>query len=127
MNDEGRSDIGPQHDGKCRYQANLAARHEGGGHQPRRRAALKEGRHDNPGQEGQETVTEGGAEKTPQARAESTDNTAADHVQAPQQQRDAADEIKKNHAAQMLVLPAPGGLSLDHNDNKSVSSGCDVY
>ena len=72
---------------------------ERGGHQRRRRAALQERGEAEAGGEGGEAVAERMREDAPQVRAERAQDAAVDHVQAPQQQRDAAHQIEKNDRA----------------------------
>ncbi|MDB6106704.1 MAG: hypothetical protein JWO52_6703, partial [Gammaproteobacteria bacterium] len=58
--------------------------------------------------EGEKAITQRAAEKATQVGPEGAHDPAVDHVQAPQEQRDAAYEIKKNHASHTKHPPTVG-------------------
>ena len=79
--------------------AKSAARRERGRHQCRRGAALQDRGHEHAREEGAHAVTQRRAQETPEIGAEGAHDAAVDHVQAPQQERHPAHEVKEDHAS----------------------------
>jgi hypothetical protein len=94
QDDQRGSDIRPQHDRQGRDQRQRTLCREGCGHQPGGRAALEQRGQSESGGEGRETIAQGVRQQPAQVGAEGTRNAALDHVQAPEQQRDATHQIK---------------------------------
>jgi hypothetical protein len=99
LDDQGRADIGAEHDGECRHQTDQAFRGKRTRDQGGRGAALEQrGQPKASGKCGQ-AVVQPLRQQQPQVGAEGAQNAAVDHMQAPQQQRDAAHQVEKNQAS----------------------------
>ena len=96
LNDQRGADIGAEHDGKRGYQADHAVGRKRGGHQPGRGARLQQRGQAEPGAEGGEAIAQRLAKNAAQIGTERAQHAAEHHVQAPQQQRHAAHQIKQN-------------------------------
>ena len=96
LHDQRRADIGAEHDGERRHQADQAVGGERCGHQPGRGAALQQRGQAKPGGESGEAIAQRLAEEAAQVGAERAQHAAQDHVQAPQQQRHAAHQIEQD-------------------------------
>ena len=97
LDDEGRADIGAQHDGERRHELDQTAGGEAGDHEARGRAALENGRHAHAGQEGLEAIAQRIAEEAAQPGAEGALDAGLHHVDAPQQERDRTGEIEERY------------------------------
>ena len=106
LHDQRGADIGAEHDGKRRHQADQAFRRERARDQRRRGAALEQRRQTEAGRKGGEAVVEPLRQQQAQVRAERAQDSAVDHVQAPQQQRNATHQVEKNHGSHARQLPA---------------------
>ena len=102
LHDQGRADIGAQHDGERRNKSDDALGAERSGHQPGRGAALQQRRQAEAGTERGEAIAQRLAEQAAQIGAERAQHAAEHHVQAPQQQRHAAHQIKQDQASHRL-------------------------
>lgn len=118
LNDQRRADVRPEHDGERRSKIDRAPCDEGGSHQPGRRAALQERRHDHPGEERQEAISQRSSQQASEIGAKGPDDAAVDHMQSPQQQRHAAKKIEEDHAAQVFLLSLA---------SLSMGGGCRVF
>ena len=78
---------------------------EGTRDQGGRGAALQQGGQADAGGKGGEAVVQRLRQQPPQIGTERAQNSAVDHVQAPQQQRHAAHQVEKNHASHDRPLP----------------------
>ena len=106
LDDERRPDIGAQHDGERRRQREQAAGGEGRRHERGGGAALQDGGDDHPEAEGAEPVAQRLAQELAQIGAEGAQDPALDHVQAPEQQGDAAHQVEDDQASHVCV-PIP--------------------
>ena len=70
-----------------------------------RGAALEQGGQTEAGAEGGEAVAQRLGQQQAQIGSERAQDPAVDHVQAPQQQRDAAHQVEKNEASHALPVP----------------------
>ena len=103
LDDERRPDIGAQHDGQRRRQGEQAAGGEGGRHQSGGGAALQDRGHHHAETEGAEAVAQGLAQEVAQIGAEGAQDPALDHMQAPEQQGNAAHQVKDDQASHICV------------------------
>jgi hypothetical protein len=83
LHDQGRAEIGAEHDRERRHQIDQPAGGKTRRHQPGRGAALQDRRDAEPGEERAPAVAEGAPEKAPQIGAESALDAALHHVQTP--------------------------------------------
>jgi len=104
LNNQRGADIGAQHDRKRRHRTDETVGSEGTRHKGSRSAALEQRCQSDSGGKGAQAVVEGFSEPQPEVRAESAQNPAVDHMQAPQQQCHAAHQIEKNHASHRSTL-----------------------
>ncbi len=93
LHDQGRAEIGAEHDRERRHQIHQPAGGKARRHQPGRGAALQYRGDAEPGEERAPAVAEGASEQAPQIGSEGALDAALHHVQAPQQQRNRAGEI----------------------------------
>jgi hypothetical protein len=96
LHDQRGADIGAEHDRKRRHQADDLLGGEGTGDQGSRGRALEQGGQAEAGAERGEPVAERPRQQQPQIGPEGPQDPAMDHVQAPQQERDAPHQIKQN-------------------------------
>ena len=99
LNNERGADIGAQHDGKCRHEADQTFRRERARDQRSRSAALQDRGEADAGGERLEAIAQRLRQQPPQVGAERAQDAAVDHVQAPQQQRHAAHQVEKYEAS----------------------------
>ena len=103
LHDQRGADIGAEHDGKGRDELDGAGTGEGHRHQGGCGRGLQQRGDAEPGQEGAEAGAQSAAEEAPQVGAEDPRHAALHHVDAPQQQRDLADDVDQQvrggHAA----------------------------
>jgi hypothetical protein len=99
LNDKRGPDIGAEHDRQRRHQTDQAFGREGARDQGGRGAALQKRGQADAGRKRREAVAQSFRQQPTEVRAEGTQNAAADHVQAPQQQRHAAKQVEKNHTS----------------------------
>ena len=112
LHDQRGADIGAEHDGERGHQADDAIGGERGGHQPGRGARLQQRGHTETGAEGGEAIAQRLTEEAAQVRPERAQHAAQDHVQAPQQQRHAAHQVKeynRSHQEKLLGRKTPIG------------------
>ena len=95
LDDEGRSDIGAEHDGERRHQIDQPAGREARHHQPGRGAALQKRCHPEAGEECFELVAQGMAEEGAQLGAEGPLHSGLNHVDAPQKERHRSGKINE--------------------------------
>ena len=99
LNDQRGADIGAEHDRKRRDQSDQPLRREGTRDQGGCGAALEQGRQGDTRRKRGETVIQGLRQKPSEIGTERAQNSAMDHMQAPQQQRHAAHQVEKNHTS----------------------------
>ncbi len=104
LHDQRGADIGAEHDGERRHQADEAFRGERTRDQRRRRTALEQRRQAKAGRKGGEAVAQAFRQQRAQVGTERAQDAAVDHVQAPQQQRHATHQVEKNHASHDRLL-----------------------
>ena len=97
LHDEGRADIGAEHDRERRYEPDQAARREPGGHQPGRGAALQRRGHAEPGKERRKPVLERGCEDRAEAWPEGALHARLHHVRAPEEECNGARKIDEGN------------------------------
>jgi len=105
LNDQGGADIGAEHDGKRRHQTDQALGGEGTRDEARGGAALEQSGQPEAGGKRGEAIVQPLCQQKPQVRAEGAQDAAVDHMQAPQQQRDAAHQIEKDQTSHGFPLP----------------------
>jgi hypothetical protein len=118
LHDQRGADIGAEHDGERGHQADHAVGGERGGHQAGRGARLQQRGQAEAGGEGGEAVAQRLAQGTAQVRPERAQHAAQDHMQAPQQQRHAAHQVKehdRSHQEKNLLLAHLGPCTDQHN------------
>jgi len=93
LHDQCRADICAEHNGERRYQLDRAGADEGGRHQRRRRGGLKRRGDSQPGEESVGPVAQPASERMTKVRAENARDPALDHVDAPEQKGDLADQV----------------------------------
>jgi hypothetical protein len=103
LHDQSRADIRTEHHRQAGNEIDKSARCERGHEQAGGRAALQECGHANSGKQRQKSVVERRAEEASQARANRAHDSAADHVQAPKQEGNAAHKIEKNQTSHALL------------------------
>ena len=99
LNNQRGPDIRPEHDRKRRNKADQAFRREGTGDQRRRGAALQKRRQTKARRKRGEAISQRSGKKPAEIGAERAQDSAVDHVQAPQQQRNATHQVEKNHGS----------------------------
>ena len=96
----GGADVGAQHQRQAGRQRQGAAGAEGGCQQGRGGTRLEDSGDAQAGQEGRNPVPEPVADEQPQIGAKCPHHPAVDHVQPPQQQGDAAHQVKQQEMSQ---------------------------
>ena len=121
LHDQRGADIGAEHDGERGHQADEPLRGERTGDQRRRGAALEQGGQTEAGAKGGEAVAQGLRQQQAQIGSERAQDPAVDHMQAPQQQRDAAHQVEKNQTSHALFVSAKSsrGVRLSPNEGGS--------
>ncbi|KAG9578388.1 hypothetical protein KCV01_g16593, partial [Aureobasidium melanogenum] len=113
LDDQRRTDIGAEHHGQPRREAEEAAGGERTGHQAGGGAALQDGREADAEGERRRAVREVASQPTAQRAAVATQHAAGDHVRAPQQQGHVAGDVEQCEGA--LHGPSPCcGANGDH-------------
>jgi hypothetical protein len=107
LHDQGRADIGAQHDRQGRNQIDHAAGSKARRHQPGCGTALQDSGDPETGKKGSDAVSEGAAQKPPQLRTEGSLNAALHHVHAPEQEGDPASEIDQGQGRFQHALLCP--------------------
>src|SRR6266404_3763755 len=105
LNNQRGPNIRTEHDCKRRHQTDQTFGSERARDQGGRGAALQQGCQADARCKGGEAVLQGFRQKQTEIGAESAQNSAVNHVQAPQQQRDAAQQVEKNQASHDHPLP----------------------
>ena len=105
LHDQRGADIGAEHDGERGDEADEPLRRKRARDQRRRGAALEQGSQTKAGAKGGEAVAQGLCQQQAQIRSERAQDPAVDHMQAPQQQRDAAHQVEKNQTSHAFLLP----------------------
>ena len=111
LDNQGRADIRPEHNGERWNQINEPACRKARHHQPRSGAALQHRSDPEPGEKRLQPPAERPTEEAAQIRTESALDPALDHVHAPQQERDRAGEIDQRqggaHLRPSCLWPPP--------------------
>ena len=105
LHDQRGADIGAEHDRKRRHQADQSFRGERARDQRGGGAALEQRGEAEAGGKGGEAVVQRLRQQQPQVGTERAQDSAVDHMQAPQQQRHAAHQIEQNHGSHDRLLP----------------------
>ena len=124
LNDQRGADIGAEHDRERRHQADQPFGGKGTRDQGGRGAALQQRGQAEARDKGGEAVVERLRQQQAQIGAERAQNSAVDHVQAPQQQRHAAHQVEKNQASHARPIPA---LQIDGSGYRQTTADQSFY
>ena len=93
LDDQRRADIGAEHDGERGNELQRTGAGEGHRHQRRRRRGLQGRGHAEAGEKRVEARLQAACQPAAEVGAEDTNDAALHHVDAPQQERDLADQV----------------------------------
>jgi hypothetical protein len=110
LHDQRRADVRPEHRRERWDQRDKTTRGEGGNHEARRRAALKNRRDAKARGESLQPSAKSPRQDSPEVAAERALHTALDHVHAPKQQGDGASKVENAQSPMhRLAHPLSGG------------------
>ena len=124
LDDQRGPEICAEHDCERGDQANQPIRRERTRNQCGGRAALEQCRQADAGRKGRKPVLQSFGQTTTEIRTESAENSAVDHVQAPQQQRHATHQVEKNQATHCSSVSLIGVERSDYRQSTGDQSFC---
>jgi hypothetical protein len=99
LNDQRGSNVCAKHDRERRNKADETFRRERAGYQAGGGAALEQGGETEAGAERGKTIAKRFTQKPAEVRTEGAQDSAPDHMKAPEQKRDTTHQIEKNEAS----------------------------